>query len=106
MPGRKAKAVDATGAGDAFWGAFLAKLRLLGVEKASDLTEERIRRAMDYGNVSGWISLCSIIRQPCPWQYPFLQPKPQSEAPAEHPLNPEPEAKLSTHAQSTLLGFT
>jgi len=29
--------------------------------------------------------LCSIIRWPCPWQYPFLQPKPQSETPAGHP---------------------
>ena len=55
IPGRKAKAVDATGAGDAFWGAFLAKLRLLGVERASDLTEDIIRQAMDYGNISGCI---------------------------------------------------
>lgn len=51
-------------------------------------------------------SLCSIIRRPCPWQYPFLQPKPQSETPAGHPLNSEPEAEPSTHAQSTLPGFT
>ena len=55
IPGRKAKAVDATGAGDAFWGAFLAKLRLLGVDRASDLTEDIIRQAMDYGNISGCI---------------------------------------------------
>ena len=55
IPGLKAKAVDATGAGDAFWGAFLAKLRILGVEKAVDLTENIIRQAMEYGNVSGCI---------------------------------------------------
>lgn len=55
VPGRHVKAIDATGAGDAFWGAFLSKLRLSGVEKASDLTEEIIRQAMDYGNVSGCI---------------------------------------------------
>ena len=55
IPGRKARAVDATGAGDAFWGAFLAKLRMLGVEKAADLTEDIIRRALDYGNISGCI---------------------------------------------------
>ena len=55
LPGRKAKAVDATGAGDAFWGAFLASLRLQGVEKASGLTEEILKKAMDYGNVSGCI---------------------------------------------------
>ena len=55
VPGRKAKAVDATGAGDAFWGAFLAKLRILGVGKAGDLTADIIRQALDYGNVSGCI---------------------------------------------------
>ena len=55
VPGRKAKAVDATGAGDAFWGAFLAKLRLSGVEKAADLTADIIRQALEYGNISGCI---------------------------------------------------
>lgn len=55
VPGRKAKAVDATGAGDAFWGAFLASLRLQGAEKAADLDKEMILKAMDYGNVSGCI---------------------------------------------------
>ena len=55
VPGRRAKAVDATGAGDAFWGAFLSKLRILGVNNAADLTEDIIRQALDYGNVSGCI---------------------------------------------------
>ena len=55
VPGINAKAVDATGAGDAFWGAFLSKLRMLGVEKAADLTEAIIRQAMEYGNISGCI---------------------------------------------------
>ena len=55
VPGRKAKAVDATGAGDAFWGAFLSRLRILGVNTAADLTEAVIRDALDYGNVSGCI---------------------------------------------------
>ncbi len=55
VPGRKVKAVDATGAGDAFWGGFLSKLRLLGVEKAADLDEDKLRAAMEYGNVSGCI---------------------------------------------------
>lgn len=55
VPGRKAKAVDATGAGDAFWGAFLSMLRFRGVEKAADLNEDIIREALDYGNVSGCI---------------------------------------------------
>lgn len=55
VPGRRVKAVDATGAGDAFWGAFLSKLRILGIAKASDLTEDSIRKALQYGNVSGGI---------------------------------------------------
>ncbi|MBQ3424947.1 MAG: carbohydrate kinase [Clostridia bacterium] len=55
IPGKKVKAVDATGAGDAFWGAFLAKLRLEGVAAAADLTEDIIRRALIYGNISGCI---------------------------------------------------
>lgn len=59
IQGRKVKAVDATGAGDAFWGAFLSSLRIQGVEKSTDLTEEIIRKAMDYGNVSGCICVQS-----------------------------------------------
>ena len=56
VAGRKVRAVDATGAGDAFWGAFLAKLRISGVEKAADLTAAVIREALEYGNISG--SIC------------------------------------------------
>lgn len=59
VPGRKAKCVDATGAGDAFWGGFLSSLRIQGVEKASELTEETVRRALEYGNVAGWICVQS-----------------------------------------------
>lgn len=59
IQGRKVKAVDATGAGDAFWGGFLSSLRIQGVEKASDLTADIIRKAMEYGNVSGCICVQS-----------------------------------------------
>lgn len=55
VEGRKAKAVDATGAGDAFWGGFLSSLRLQGVERTKDLTAEKIRTALQYGNTAGWI---------------------------------------------------
>ena len=51
--------VDATGAGDAFWGGFLSSLRIQGVEKASQLTREILEKAMTYGNVSGWICVQS-----------------------------------------------
>ena len=59
IKGRKVKAVDATGAGDAFWGAFLSSLRIQNVKTASDLTGEIIKKAMDYGNVSGCICVQS-----------------------------------------------
>lgn len=59
IPGRKAVCVDATGAGDAFWGGFLSSLRLQGVEKTSELTAEKIKTAMNYGNVGGWICVQS-----------------------------------------------
>ena len=56
IPGKKVKAVDATGAGDAFWGGFLSSLLIQGVKKTSDITEEALRKAMEYGNYSG--ALC------------------------------------------------
>ncbi len=59
IPGRKAKCVDATGAGDAFWGGFLSSLRIQGVEAPEQLTEEIIRTAMNYGNISGWLCVQS-----------------------------------------------
>ena len=55
VPGRKAKCVDTTGAGDAFWGGFLSCLLRGGVRKPEDLTEELLKRALRYGNVAGWL---------------------------------------------------
>lgn len=59
VPGRKAVCVDATGAGDAFWGGFLSSLRLQGVAHTQQLTREILETAMTYGNVSGWICVQS-----------------------------------------------
>ena len=59
IQGIKVKAVDATGAGDAFWGAFLASLRIQEVTSAADLTEEILKKALRYGNVSGCICVQS-----------------------------------------------
>lgn len=59
ISGRKAVCVDATGAGDAFWGGFLSSLRIQGAEHAEDLREDMIRAALNYGNVSGWICVQS-----------------------------------------------
>jgi len=59
IPGRQAKTVDATGAGDAFWGGFLSSLRIQGVENAEQLTPEKIQTSMKYGNTAGWICVQS-----------------------------------------------
>jgi sugar/nucleoside kinase (ribokinase family) len=48
--------VDTTGAGDAFWGAFLSGLILNHVETTEQITPEMIRTCMRRGNVAG--SLC------------------------------------------------
>jgi sugar/nucleoside kinase (ribokinase family) len=47
------KAIDTTGAGDAFWGGFLSRLCFGGITKADRLNAAVITEAMRYGNVSG-----------------------------------------------------
>ena len=49
------KAVDATGAGDAFWGGFLSKILMSGVNTAAELTEDIVKESLEYGNASGAI---------------------------------------------------
>lgn len=56
VEGKKVNAVDATGAGDAFWGGFLSSMLLQGVTKKEEMTEAILRKAMEYGNISG--ALC------------------------------------------------
>ena len=55
LPGRPAKAVDATGAGDAFWGGFLSCLLHKGVYSTQQLTKSLLQEAMEYGNAAGWL---------------------------------------------------
>lgn len=55
VPSWKAQCVDTCGAGDAFWGGFLAALMKANVQTLADLSESRIRRAMEHGNVAGWL---------------------------------------------------
>lgn len=56
VAGRKVNCVDANGAGDAFWGGFLASLHNQGVRSSGDLTQEKVEKAMEYGNAAG--ALC------------------------------------------------
>lgn len=56
IEGLPGKAVDATGAGDAFWGAFISNLLEQGVKQISQLTQPVIYQAMKHGNVAG--TLC------------------------------------------------
>lgn len=53
VEGKKVHAVDATGAGDAFWGGFLSAVLMSGVQKADDFTEELVQKALAYGNAAG-----------------------------------------------------
>jgi sugar/nucleoside kinase (ribokinase family) len=46
-------AVDATGAGDAFWGGFLSELFLRNVTATEHLTESILEEALKTGNISG-----------------------------------------------------
>ncbi len=56
IPCVKTNVVDTTGAGDAYWGAFLASLMKQGVKKTEDLTGEILTTAGKTGAVSG--ALC------------------------------------------------
>lgn len=53
---KEVQTIDKTGAGDAFWSGFVSKLLLDGVTRKTDITEEKVRSALEYGNISG--TLC------------------------------------------------
>lgn len=55
VSGLRAQCVDATGAGDAFWGGFISCLLKEGVRNTDDLNTELVEKAMNYGNVAGWL---------------------------------------------------
>lgn len=56
QPAIPADCVDATGAGDAFWGSFLATLLHAGVRSTRELTPALVKNAMRRGAIAG--SLC------------------------------------------------
>lgn len=55
VPALKAQCVDTCGAGDSFWGGFLAHLLKSGVSAVNQLTAENIRIAIEHGNIAGWL---------------------------------------------------
>lgn len=56
VPGHIVPCVDSTGAGDAFWGAFLSCILQQRIKNTSELTEQIVLRAVQAGNLAG--SLC------------------------------------------------
>ena len=56
VPSIPSECVDTCGAGDAFWGSFIATLLKAGVQKTSDLSEALLTEAMKRGNIGG--ALC------------------------------------------------
>lgn len=55
IPGLGTKCVDATGAGDAFWGGFLSRLLMFGILSPAEITADMLDTALQYGNKSGGI---------------------------------------------------
>lgn len=53
VKGKKVHCVDTNGAGDAFWGAFLASLYIQNVRKTTDITTQILGEALRYGNAAG-----------------------------------------------------
>lgn len=60
VEGKKVTAIDATGAGDAFWGSFLSYLLMQNITKPDDIQKERIKQALQYGNTAGGICVQSF----------------------------------------------
>ncbi len=54
--GRNVKAIDATGAGDSFFGAFISNIIESGVTSIDMMTPEIVENALNYANIAG--SLC------------------------------------------------
>ena len=57
VPAMKVPCIDTTGAGDAYWGGFLASLLRQGVKEVSDLNKDILETAARYGAVSGGLCI-------------------------------------------------
>lgn len=56
IPANKVRCVDATAAGDAFWGSFLSALRHEGITSTDEITRDVLEKALTFGNAAG--SIC------------------------------------------------
>jgi len=57
IPSMKVDVIDTTGAGDAYWGAFLSSLLEQGVRTTGDLSMEKLEKAGKYGAASGGLCI-------------------------------------------------
>ena len=57
VPAMNVTCIDTTGAGDAYWGGFLASLLRQGVKATSDLNKDILETAAKYGAVSGGLCI-------------------------------------------------
>ena len=57
IPAMKAKCIDTTGAGDAYWGGFLSSLIKQGVRTVTDLDKDKLTAAGKYGAISGGLCI-------------------------------------------------
>lgn len=53
QPAFEARCIDATGAGDAFWGGFLSQVLIEGVRECGQLSTELLVRALRFGAAAG-----------------------------------------------------
>lgn len=79
IPGHVVPCVDTTGAGDAFWGAFLSCILHQGIKNTSELNEQIVYWAVRAGNLAG--SLCvqkkgAMVSLPTAEEMDRMQTKP------------------------------
>ena len=57
IPAMRAEIADTNGAGDAFWGGFVASVLNAGVRAADGMTDGLIKDALRFGTAAGWLTV-------------------------------------------------